>query len=343
MPFPLVIPASVSTPTSMPTLADGRHALADQLGAYLRTIVSSTSPNGESGRWVLLDELRDDEAGRAAFAGGYVYAVTGAQAGKSRRVRSEGFEGHYAALGLARPFPAALAPGVTVEVTNPLPVIRTGVVKGLNDLWNEGLDRTTIEVRLALTGNGTRIISLASYGAIMQAGRVDGIYYWPNGQSSTLPPCRLTVDPVVTTNGGVFTLDPGYTFSEDVPFQVRILVQASRYVYDGSAWGFSTTGLTADTHQAAAPVEWVLPVAMVKALQYLTRLTVADRVMPKDEKRERIDELMQQRRVWAKAAADVIRDVMPHPEAKASQGLIGGVSHDLTTVDAFWGGVPSWP
>lgn len=311
----LTVPASIDIPSQFPTLAECYRALADELGLYCRSIVSSATVTGEPGRWALVDALRDDEEDRSQYAGGYIHAVNGTYAGQDRRIRREGYEGHYGALQLARPYPATLAPGTDVEVTYPLPVRRVGTMRGLVDFIRDATERVYVEARIPLVGNGTRLYSLDGYDFITSEEWTNGIYDWC-GQSSTITPARpVTWSPNVKVNGPTITLELPIVYGIDVPFELGVFVLANRLIYDGSAWGYSSAGLVADTDQVAAPMRWIRPIAMLKALQYLTMRAESDETLSDAQRARLLAQYGRRLATWAVAAAKIIADELPRPAA----------------------------
>lgn len=337
MGFPIIVDDSTTTPSQMPTLADLRHALADQLGTYSTGVISNTIPGGEPGRWVTVDDFIDDEYERDQYAGAWVYAISGGSVGQQRRVRRTGYEGPSGMLALSRVFdingtPTTPSIESQVEITHPLPVKKIGLIKGLNTIAQEALDRMWVEARIPLTGNGTRLYPLSNYPWITSQDQTNGIYDWC-GQSSTTTPSSHTPWPyTVKTDGAVIVLETPVTYGTDVPFELAVFVSAGHLVYDGSAWGYSATGLVNDSDQAAVSVEHFVPVAMLKALQYLTRMVNDDKTLTKDEKAAKLSEITDRRRHWASAASTVIKDSMPKPHyaiaaAPVGSPRVGGSTH----------------
>lgn len=347
MSFPIIVPSDTSTPSQFPTLAELRHDFADQIGTWNTGVISATTPGGEPGRWILVDDLRDDEWDRDQYAGAWVYATTGSMRTEQRRVRRTGYEGPFGALALSRVFDVAGVPTVPsiesqVEITQPLPTKKTGLTKGLNTLINEACDRVWTEARIPFTGNGTSRYSLSNYEFVTTQARVDGIYDWTLGIASTEAPIRASVAPVITTNGATITLETGYSYSTAASFQLKVFVKASRLIYDGDVWGYVATGLVNDTDQVAVPSAWVLPVAMVKGIQYLRLRVTQDKTLSAAEKRDRLAEIEASYRPssWARAAASVIANSLPRGTANPSQGLTSSAS--LSTPGALVGS-SGWP
>lgn len=311
--IPIILNGS-GTPTG-PTLRELRNRLADELGFYHATTVTTEASSSEASRVVIADEVRDDETG-FDFLGQWVYARDGAQAGVQRRIISQpgvGYQGARSVLLLSRPFAASLDAGTAIEITAPLPSKRHAAIKGLNDLINEGLARIWVEVRIALTGNGTYEYDLSAYPWLTRASQTRGIYddrWTATGIPELLSP--YTYD--IATNGINRTLQTQVAYTTADTFHLAAIVRADRLVFDGSSWSYVTTpGLLNDTYQAAVPEEWAVAFAMVKSLQYLTRLTMQSRQLDKDEKAATLADIMDRRRIWAAAAASIKRNEMPKP------------------------------
>jgi hypothetical protein len=325
MPTPLILP-SVTAGTSFRTY---RRKLADELGSWQEMAVTAVGTNADAARVVLSDDLRDDEAGYEHIGGRWLYAASGLQADNQRRIISQPETGYQGAIGgvmLSRPFDAALQAGTLVEVTSPLPVKRHLGIKGHRDFINEGLGLIWVEARLSLTGNGTYAYDLSAYPWLTSYEQMRGIYdtaWQPTGAPSTLSPYGYRL----VTNGATATLVTDRSYTTADTFEVAVLVRGDRLISDGLVWFYAdeaAPGLQSDDQQAAAPARWVHAFAMVKALQYLTRLVVADRKMPADEKQAQLAEIMERRRTWARAAAEIKLKEFPTPLPERTVPLVGG-------------------
>lgn len=310
-----------------PTLLELRNRLADELGFYHATTVTTEASSSEASRVVIADEVRDDETG-FDFLGQWVYARDGAQAGVQQRIISQpgvGYQGARSVLLLSRPFAASLDAGTAIEITAPLPSKRHAAIKGLNDLINEGLARIWVEVRISLTGNGTYQYALDDYPWLTRKAQTRGIY--DQRWTDTSVPAMLSPFPYdIVTNGINRTLQTDVSYTTADTFYLAAIVRADRLVFDGSAWSYVTTpGLLNDTYQAAVPEEWAVAFAMVKALQYLTRLTMASRSLDKDEKAATLADIMDRRRTWATAAAAIKRAEFPKPLHEQAEPMVEAV------------------
>lgn len=290
MPSPLIVPdASTTTPSTMPTRAQYRQALAQQLGMWAPGVIAPTLPGGEPGRWVTVDDFKDDEWPRDEYEALWVYATNGDAAGEQRRVRTEGFEGPYGAFAVSHVFPDNLAPGSTVEITTPLPATRSGLTKGLNQIVGEALDRILIRARIPLLGNGTHQFGLSDYPFLTRQEQTDGIYDWRwqgQGQDQNLPSRRTSHDYAVLTDGPTVTLSTRRVYGADEPFELSVLVPASNLTFDGGDWAWNVGPLEHDDDMACAPIGWVVTCGMVIALDYLLTRNEADRTIPEDQPTE---------------------------------------------------------
>lgn len=309
----LIVPdaATGGTPSRFPSLDDLTSLLGDQLGLWLEDVVSDTVPGGEPGRWVLCDALKDDEHVRAQLAGGWVYVLSGEQRGASRRIRDEGYEGPYGAVALARVLDGNLSADTVVAFSDPLPVVRTGLVKGLREIIVEAADRIRVEVRLPLTGNGTHRQDLSAWPFVQSLNDTDGVYdsRWLAG---AYPTRRSVQQHDITTNGALITLETQIAYSGTEAFELKAFCPASRLTNDSGVWGYDPDGPSDGLDQVAAPSGWVLPIAMTIALDYLTARAEADATMS-DADRARLVGSYRRRLAerWGPAAQQIIRRMLP--------------------------------
>lgn len=341
----VAIPVVSPTAGTGTTLARYVSLLGDELGTYVEYVIGSTVGAGEAARLVLADELRDDERDAEDWGAElWVYARDGAQApagvGAQRRVVRGGYRGPIAGLVLSRPWAAALAPGTTVAITEPLPVRRSRQTKGLVTLVNEALARIWIETLVSITGNAAYEYDLAAYpwlafGAIQTSGIYDAL-----GLGTDLPSMLSPFDYEIRADGAGRTLVTRQVYGTADTFQLKALVRADVLVSDGTSWSYTATpGLGADTDQAAAPPRWVVAVGMVKALQYLTRRTLTDHALSDAEKQARLSEIAGRRRTWALTAATIVRDEFPKITTRPNAALVGFSSDANSVVER----VSAWP
>lgn len=300
----LVVTTVVPTGVGV-TLQRYRQILADELGFWHATTVTSVAVGGEAARFVLAADLRDDENGFEFLGAPWVYVRSGAQAGTQARIIGQEDAGYLGSLGglqVARPFGAALSTNDVVEITAPLPVKRYVAQKGLNDCIDAALSHLWVEAILTVTGNGTREYDLASAPYITRAEQLRGVYdtLWLG------PPTTQTLSPwagELRLDGATRTLVTEQTYATADTFYLHLAVRADRLVYDGSAWSFVTTpGLANDAYQALADENHVKAVGMVMALRQLAKLTMATRKLDRAEKQLALADLADRRRSWARAA-----------------------------------------
>jgi hypothetical protein len=323
MPIPIIVSPAVTG--TGPTLLRLRQRLADELGTYLATTVSAAAASGEASRVVIADEVRDDEAGYP-FLGQWLYVRNGEQAGEQRRIISQpevGYQGARSALLLSRPFDAPLAEGTVVEITGPLPVVRHLGVKGLHESINEALGYIRVPARLALTGAGTRSISLASHPWLTSVDQTMGV--WDAYGLTALDPLELaSLDYRFVSNGVDRTLVTARSYASSETVHLGVIVPADRLVYDGAAWMYaseSALGLSADTHQTAAPEPWVLAFGMYTALKYLRRYVLLRRDLGDEIRAAMLADIDAVYPKWVKAAARIKRDAFPQPAQGYSDPL----------------------
>ena len=301
---PLILPSLTSG--SGPTARDYWQDLAGQLGRFQTFTVSSVSGTGASSRLVMVDALTDDDVEADEFEGGWLYVLDGDQAGAQRRILSQdGYQGPIGALLLSRPFSSPLAPGTTVAMTEPLPVVDSRGVKGLLTLISEALKRLRVDARIVFTGDGTRRVSLVDYPWIRGTEWTDGIYDW-RGETADRPSRRSSAEYDVTVDGATVTLELSRAYGPSDTFELKVFAPADLLLFDGTAWGYSTRGFRSDDDQAAAPVRQVTTVAMVKGLDFLLHCVMGDEHLSSDRRTRlmtRYDRIVPQ---WAKAAERVI-------------------------------------
>lgn len=331
MVLPLIV-TSVVTGTGSSQLRV-RNRLADELGFYLPTTVSTLATNADAARVVIANEVRDDEAGYPFLGDPWLYVRDGAQAGVQRRVIRQpevGYQGPRGVLLVSRPFAAALAPGTTVEITSPLPVLRHVGIKGLNECVNEALSMIRVAARLTVTGNGTYEYDLAAYSWLTHEDQIVGISDSDIGTGYPALPSPYI--PSLVTNGVSRTLVTRTSYSTAETFALDVVVPADRLVYDGTGWAFvpagSPPGLLGDTYQTAAPESWVLAFAMVTALRQVGKLIRAQRGADPGEKADALAENARLRRKWALTAFGIQQQEMPRNRAATPEPLIAGAGPD---------------
>lgn len=314
MAAPLIIgpTATVGTGTSLGTLVD---ELADQLGLFLPTTVSSLVAAGDTTRYVLADDFEDADNTPGGWGPSYLYVVDGVSAGFQSRIQDAGDLGHLGGVRLARALPAALEVNTSLKITSPLPVRRYRNVKGLDQCIDEALGRVWVEARLPLTGNGTRTYDLASYAYLADELQALGIYDQRTCRSSGVLELSLAGYRFVR-DGAAFSLVTDLTYSASEAFELALLVRADRLVYDGSAWSYvayDQRGLRdhAD-YQTAADPKWVLAAAMVKALEAWRKLAVlAGREQDRPAAAAIVADIDDRRRHWVGVEAAIRRTVLP--------------------------------
>lgn len=321
MATPLIVPVGLSA--TMPTRLQLRRALGEALGTWVEVTVDGTPSGGEAGRWVMVSSLRDDEAARDELAGSYVYPRTGAYLGIPRRLQSTGYEGPLGALRLATPYAANLAVPTTLELTSPLPVDTYLTIPGLNQMLNDGLALARVEARITLTGNGTRSVSLISYPWLRTDGQIVGIYDRRWGVPTDQPLLLSGIPFTLRTDGPNLTLETGQTFTSGETFELGVIVAADRLTYDGSAWGYAQAGLSADTDQAAVPLDWGVTFGMVRCLQFLRNYARTSRALSDAERQAILADVADRLPVYAGAAVRLKQHAFPKPAPASTPPLVG--------------------
>lgn len=288
--------------------------LADELGFWQATTVSTTASAGEAARILLADAFRDDEIGHEFLGRPWVYVGTGAQAGTQRRIVSQqdiGYQGEVGGLVVSRPYAAAVASGSVIEVTSPLPIKRHLGQKGVAECVNEALARIKVAARVSVTGNGTTAYEL---GTTIPNGAQIGEVYDTRWLGSNEQPEQSLYPPRIVTNGVDRTLVTDTVYSSSETFYLDVIVDADRLIYDGASWSFvSTPGLQGDAWMAAAPEAHVLAFGMAKALEQLMKLvSMRDGLDDKVRARAMADIEFRYAK-WATAAADIQATQFPKP------------------------------
>lgn len=333
----IVVPVSVPSGTGV-TRRRYRRRLADEMGYWFETTTSEEAAHGDPTRVVLADELRDDESGYRFTARDWLYVRDGDQQDTQRRILGQpdvGYQGARGAFVLSRPLDAALAAGVALEATSPLPCKRHLGIKGYNDLVNEALTLCRTVARITLAGNGTNAQSLAAYPFIESTDDIHGVYdtSWL-GSSDAPTPAPGVVG--VAANGVDRTLVLGRAYGAGETYYLDVIVRADRLIYDGSSWGYIadnvTPGLAADNHQAAVPEGWVVAFGAAKGFAYLLELTEDDETLPDDVRARRLVRYDRKRAAWTRTANRIRRDAFPQMVAQARDALVSA---------GPW--VPNWP
>lgn len=334
---PLIIPGAGAGGGATGTrLRDLRAEIAEELGYYRRALVTSVAA-GDPGRYVVSEDLADDERHWAQQLGTYVYVSDGALAGQSRRVVETAYHGELGALTLSHPLPAPLAVNTTVEVTSPLPIGRWGGLWGIDGAIDQALARLPVEVRVPLEGAGGYGTSLAAFPWISSEEQTRGIYE----RSLDGPPVRSPLPYRIERDGGLLTLVTSRPYGTDEPFWLSVLVPADQVLWDGTTWvvvDYSQRGLRGrSAYGVACPPRWVRVFGMVKALQQLRKLIIST---AEQDRNARAGQALQAAdaaariRSWA-TAAKLIVDEFPKPPQRRHGPL---VESPVAAVGAWTGG-----
>lgn len=336
MPEPIVLPAAGGSP-SPPSPVTGvryRNLLADELGLYSSTTVTTTATTADADRQVILSDFGFDGVSQDYLDRSYLYVKDGDQAGLQRRVLSGTFDGPIQSMLIDKPYSAPLQSGTAVEITWPLPVKRHMNVRGLFELVNEALRMCWVPVRITTTGNNTYSYDLSAYPWIEQPDQIYGIYDTVL-TTPQLPYQLSSYDYSIREFGAARSLLVHRLYTTAETFEIYAVVRGDRYLSDGTTWTFRTTpGLLNDTEQAAVPEAWVLAFGMVKALQQWAKLVHADRRMSREERQETLADLAQRRDMWARAAYQIKTYEFPQAPPRPAHGLAG--------TDRVWPNSDNW-
>lgn len=316
--------ASASATGAGIALPDYRRPLADELGLYNPTLSVSALATGPDGaRYLILDGLRDDEAERDKWAGGYAYAHTSPH-GTQLKILGQGTHGQHGAIAVANPPGTAIPESTQVELSWPLPIKRYAAIKGIDDLVNEALGASRILARISFTGDGLREQSLTAYPFIWSDLDIRALYdARANGATQPVEMAsrgfRLDVD------GATRTLVTDATYAASETFELEVYVRGDRLVNDGTGWIYpsSTPGLLSDDYQAAVEEHWVVAFGMVKGLAQLRKMAMADRGIDRAERAARIGEISLRMTAWGRTAARIRAYETPSPIARPRAGLVG--------------------
>jgi hypothetical protein len=337
MPHPLILPTDLSGGGI--ALPRYRQLLADELGFYLETTVTTTATNGEARRVVLADEFRDDESGSEIVTGGggYLYVRTGELAGSQGRLLSQSdaaYQGSRSAVVLSRPFEVPLTVGAVVAVTSPLPVKRYLTTKGLDDCVNEGLARCPAVATLTLEGTDSDRLDITDYSFLTHADQILGVYdrYGvTDGNAAYLSGLPYRIDANATTRYLVL----GRRYATDEPFEVQVSLPGDRLVYDGATWGTvdDNPGLHDENDRAAVPEGWVLAFSMIAALRFLERMVWHRNGVERQARLDAVAEIRERRAQWTASAARLRVLEFPRGPARPAASMVGG-----TTTSTEWDG-----
>lgn len=331
---PFIIPAG-STVTGTGYLAQTYYRrLASELGFYQSFSTTAQAAVGDTTRYILSDELRDDEAEYDYFGRPWVYIAGAAIPDTQRRILSNrsGHQGPLGALMVSRPFPQPIPVSTLIEVTHPLPIRNHLGVKGLWTCVNEALDEIWIPIRISFTGNGTNSYNLASttaYAALMKYAQSRGIFD-TRELGTTMPATRSPWGYELLESGVDRTLLTETRYNTSETFYLDFVVRGSEYIFDGASWGYRATndakGIINTAQQAAAPVDWVLAFGMRKALDHLIEILLREKDIPADRLKLLLDRLMMRKKSWALACARIMIDEFPDAIPERSRAFIDGVT-----------------
>lgn len=266
------------------TLETQRRAVATRLGRYALMTTTATPTAADAARWLVFapsvgQSAKQDGSDRITFVGDWAYLSSGAREGTQRRLVDEAPGGAVAA---DSNWGDAIASGVEVEVTYPLPSIGQHGVIGLSDLvrmalrdlWSEDyLDITTVADQ--------QEYSLSNYTHWLRDERILGLLDPPRGTGRPKTRSRFGRRGQgwdVRFDGGTPTLvllDRGYPVAG---YTLQLHVRRPAYtLVSGSE---SLTGPTIDAHTTTADLSDLVEVALLYAYRLLSTYTW----LPADER-----------------------------------------------------------
>lgn len=312
--------SSSTTGTALPQY---RAALANELLTKYdgNLTVSALGSGPDAARYIIINELRDDEAMRDFWAGGYLYAHT-APTGVQMKILGQGAHNQFGALAVANPPSPAIPVGTRIQLSQPLPIKRHVGIKGIDDYVNEALAISRVLARISLTGDGTRDQSLAGYPFIRSEVDIRAIYDTRDVGASE--PVELSSSGFrLDASGAAMTLVTEATYDASETFQMEVFVRGDYLVFDGSGWLYPTTpGLLDEDYRAAVEEHWVVAFGMVKGLTQLRKLVMADPKIDRAEKNEQIGDLTGRLRSWRARANRIVANEFPKPIARRRPSLV---------------------
>jgi hypothetical protein len=300
-----------------------RRALGQRLGPFFYPSTTAVSTHAEARRHIICSLFVDDELDRDAWKGYYAYVASGDAINHQARIVRAGYYGGGGVAEVSRPFASALASGVVIEISSPLPCEEYLGIDGLNQCVNWALEHCDIEYRLSLTGNGTQSYDLTSYANYLDADlRVDSIWDTLNATSASAPYEQSPYPLRIEASGGALTLITGRTYATSETFQLRVIRQGHTLIKSSGVWISSTVGLTDDTQGAAVPIPWVVAFGMVRALQVVADLIERDETLSDAAKARKLAINARERQKWSCTATDLIDTAFPQPSAPITTSML---------------------
>lgn len=331
MPGPFSVPA-LSAPAGVgPTRTQYRRAVGRAVGR-LRWFTVTEAPdaaNPDAAREVIVEAMGSDGQDAGRLDRSFLYAVDGADKGETRAVWAQSYDGARGSILVDRPYSTAPAVGTEVELSSPLGGGEWLDTKGLNDFVQEALDRIVVEVRLPMTGTGSRSVAVGlTYPWLASADAVLGVADSRNLTSGS--PTQDSIYPAEVRRDGVAaTLVTGETYRAGEAFEVVAAVPANRLVFDGSSWAYVTPTAAApytlaqEHYQGAAPLEWVTAFGAAKALEWLIAETEADELLDDKVRSRRLDAYARRYDKYVTAAASIKLQHFPRPSGSPEREIVG--------------------
>lgn len=326
MPAPIVV-LSTTTPDGIgPTRKDYRRAIGQAIGRHrVFTVTSTPSGHPDADREVVIAALSRDGHPPGRLDGSFLYACDGVDLDETRAIMGGTFAAGIGSVLVDAPYSTPLASGTEVEISWPLPGGPWMDIRSLNDFVQDALDRIVVPLRITMTGNGTRSYSVGlDYPYLYGPDSIIGVA--DSRGITTGYPTENSIYPAEIRRSGVgMTLVTGELYSTSETFEVVIAIPASRWVYDGTAWGYVTgnpQSLSYDSWQAAAPIGWVQAFGAAKALEWMITEVEADEDLDDKARSRRLDALQRRYEKWLTAAADIKATKFPKPPSMPERDFV---------------------
>lgn len=281
MPTLSIVVTSTSTPDGT-ALARIRRRLAAMLGRHGVFTTTAASAIGDARRQILCSSLSSSVPGRGQFDGTYLYVVDGAQGeqngapGQQRQIVDGAYHGPIGSLLVDNPYTAALASGVTFELSELPAVPYLGIAVGLNTAIKEAAETLPVHVDLDLTFVTDQVrYSLTGLPFPIRDGTIVDVYPpiasgHTAAETQPRPISRGAWSFDLDGEGPYLSLRHGFTAGET--FFVRVRRTAASWIKSAGTWGASTVGpvLSADEvlydERTVATIAY--PIALARLVAY---------------------------------------------------------------------------
>lgn len=300
----------------MATQTDLRRALVTRVGGLSIATTTDVAAAPDPTRWIYargatagLTTWRADLGNPLRWAGLWVAVLSGDQITAIRQITDA--EPENGGIEVDAPFAAAIASGVSVEVTGPLPLARQQTVQGWREALNLGLGHLKLGRRITASIAVNGEISL-SQSWLDRPSRI--LRIWEPSSVASGGSLKLSRRPWTFIRSGETTLLktrvlPGTATGD---YTLDVLAPASSWIkQSGGSYQEDADGLTAEGDEAAPPTSDVVDASLVFAYLFLSNAA------PDPETRDRYRALHEQQLAYARTleAWDHTRDrLLPRPE-----------------------------